>query len=32
MTDARVERAPALQENAAIRIEGLGVNHGRSSL
>jgi hypothetical protein len=32
MTDARVERAPAPQENAAIRIEELGVNRGRNRL
>ena len=33
MADVRVERAPAPQEeNAAIRIEGPGVNHGRSRL
>ena len=29
MTDARVERAPAPQENAAIRIDDLVVNYGR---
>ncbi len=32
MTDARVEWAPAPQENVVIQIEGLAVNHGRSRL
>ena len=32
MTNARVEWAPALQEDAAIRIDGLIVDYGRIRL
>jgi hypothetical protein len=32
MTDARVTRTSAPQENAVIQIEELAVNHGRSGL
>ena len=32
MTDARVTRTSAPGEDAAIRIEGLAVNHGRIRL